>query len=309
MITFIVNEASGRGRGGKIWRALRREMLEQELPFRAWCTRSPGEATALAQLACQDAQELQKLVVVGGDGTVNEVLNGISDFAHIALGVVPIGSGNDFVRGLGLPRDPRAALERVFAASGDARIDLGQVCVDGQAPRRFGISAGIGMDAWVCAQVDASRAKAGLNRFGLGSFSYGLMTLSAAWNLETANGNVTFTTPYGRHRQDLSNLIFLACMNFPWEGGGVPIAPEASAVDGCFSVCFAENLERSQVFAKLPLLALGRHPHTEGVTLLKASRVEVQLEMPLYVHADGEVPGRVRRVTFDVLPQKLRVLV
>lgn len=309
MITFIVNEASGRGRGGKIWRALRREMLEQELPFRAWCTRSPGEATALAQLACQDAQELQKLVVVGGDGTVNEVLNGISDFAQIALGVVPIGSGNDFVRGLGLPRDPRAALERVFAASGDARIDLGQVCVDGQAPRRFGISAGIGMDAWVCAQVDASRAKAGLNRFGLGSFSYGLMTLSAAWNLETANGNVTFTTPYGRHRQDLSNLIFLACMNFPWEGGGVPIAPEASAVDGCFSVCFAENLERSQVFAKLPLLALGRHPHTEGVTLLKASRVEVQLEMPLYVHADGEVPGRVRRVTFDVLPQKLRVLV
>lgn len=309
MITFIVNEASGRGRGGKIWRALRREMLEQELPFRAWCTRSPGEATALAQLACQDAQELQKLVVVGGDGTVNEVLNGISDFAQIALGVVPIGSGNDFVRGLGLPRDPRAALERVFAASGDARIDLGQVRVDGQAPRRFGISAGIGMDAWVCAQVDASRAKAGLNRFGLGSFSYGLMTLSAAWNLETANGNVTFTTPYGRHRQDLSNLIFLACMNFPWEGGGVPIAPEASAVDGCFSVCFAENLERSQVFAKLPLLALGRHPHTEGVTLLKASRVEVQLEMPLYVHADGEVPGRVRRVTFDVLPQKLRVLV
>lgn len=309
MITFIVNEASGRGRGGKIWRALRREMLEQELPFRAWCTRSPGEATALAQLACQDAQELQKLVVVGGDGTVNEVLNGISDFSQIALGVVPIGSGNDFVRGLGLPRDPRAALERVFAASGDARIDLGQVCVDGQAPRRFGISAGIGMDAWVCAQVDASRAKAGLNRLGLGSFSYGLMTLSAAWNLETANGNVTFTTPYGRHRQDLSNLIFLACMNFPWEGGGVPIAPEASAVDGCFSVCFAENLGRSQVFAKLPLLALGRHPHTEGVTLLKASRVEVQLEMPLYVHADGEVPGRVRRVTFDVLPQKLRVLV
>lgn len=309
MITFIVNEASGRGRGGKIWRALRREMLEQELTFRAWCTRSPGEATALAQLACQDAQELQKLVVVGGDGTVNEVLNGISDFAQIALGVVPIGSGNDFVRGLGLPRDPRAALERVFAASGDARIDLGQVRIDGQAPRRFGISAGIGMDARVCAQVDASRAKAGLNRFGLGSFSYGLMTLSAAWNLETANGNVTFTTPYGRHRQDLSNLIFLACMNFPWEGGGVPIAPEASAVDGCFSVCFAENLGRSQVFAKLPLLALGRHPHTEGVTLLKASRVEVQLEMPLYVHADGEVPGRVRRVTFDVLPQKLRVLV
>lgn len=309
MITFIVNEASGRGRGGKIWRALRREMLEQELPFRAWCTRSPGEATALAQLACQDAQELQKLVVVGGDGTVNEVLNGISDFAQIALGVVPIGSGNDFVRGLGLPRDPRAALERVFAASGDARIDLGQVCVDGQAPRCFGISAGIGMDAWVCAQVDASRAKAGLNRFGLGSLSYGLMTLSAAWNLETARGSVQLTTPQGVLTRDLRALIFLACMNFPWEGGGVPIAPGADAADGCFSVCLADDLSRAQVFRKLPLLALGRHTHTEGVSLVSATRVEVQLDTPLFVHADGEVPGRARSAVFDVLPQKLRVLV
>ena len=259
MITFIVNEASGRGRGGKIWRVLRREMLEQELPFRAWCTRSPGEATALAQLACQDAQELQKLVVVGGDGTVNEVLNGISDFAQIALGVVPIGSGNDFVRGLGLPRDPRAALERVFAASGDARIDLGQVCVDGQAPRRC--------------------------------------------------GSVQLTTPQGVLTRDLRALIFLACMNFPWEGGGVPIAPVADAADGCFSVCLADDLSRAQVFRKLPLLALGRHTHTEGVSLVPATRVEVQLDTPLFVHADGEVPGRARSAVFDVLPQKLRVLV
>lgn len=309
MITFIVNEASGRGRGGKIWRVLRREMLEQELPFRAWCTRSSGEATALAQLACQDAQELQKLVVVGGDGTVNEVLNGIEDFAHIALGVVPIGSGNDFARGLALPRNPNAALARILAADGRRRIDLGTVRIGDGAPRRFGISAGIGMDAWVCAQVDASRAKSGLNRLGLGSFSYGLMTLSAAWNLETANGNVTFTTPYGRHRQDLSNLIFLACMNFACEGGGVPIAPGADAADGCFSVCLADDLSRAQVFRKLPLLALGHHTHTEGVSLVSATRVEVQLDTPLFVHADGEVPGRARRAVFDVLPQQLRVLV
>ncbi len=309
MITFIVNEASGRGRGGKIWRVLRREMLEQELPFRAWCTRSSGEATALAQLACQDAQELQKLVVVGGDGTVSEVLDGITDFEHVALGVVPIGSGNDFVRGLGLPRDPEAALERVFAAGGDTRIDIGQLTIDGRAPQRFAISAGIGMDAWVCAAVDASRAKAWLNRFGFGSLSYSLMTLQAAWNLETARGEAVFTTPYGVLRRPLRDLIFLACMNFPWEGGGVPIAPGAKATDGCFSVCLAEQLSRAEVLRKLPLLALGRHVHTRGVTLLAASRVEVQLERPLYVHADGEVPGRARRAVFEVLPRTLRVLV
>lgn len=80
-----------------------------------------------------------------------------------------------------------------------------------------------------------------------------------------------------------------------------PIAPGADAADGCFSVCLADDLSRAQVFRKLPLLALGRHTHTEGVSLVPATRVEVQLDTPLFVHADGEVPGtcaqrRVRRV-------------
>ena len=135
------------------------------------------------------------------------------------------------------------------------------------------------------------------------------MTLSAAWNIETARGSVQLTTPQGVLTRDLRALIFLACMNFPWEGGGVPIAPVADAADGCFSVCLADDLSRAQVFRKLPLLALGCHTHTEGVSLVPATRVEVQLDTPLFVHADGEVPGRARSAVFDVLPQKLRVLV
>ena len=309
MITFIVNETSGRGRAAGVWRRLRRQLIADDVPFRAWSTRQPGEATELARLASTSDGNFKKLVVVGGDGTVNEVLNGIDDLAHTALGVVPIGSGNDFVRGLGLPRRPAQALARALASDGSRRIDLGQVTADGHAPRRFAISGGIGMDAWVCAKVDASRLKTSLNRLGLGSLSYAMITLSAPWNLETADGTITFETPYGSHVADLRALIFLACMNFPWEGGGVPIAPGASAEDGCFSVCLAQNLSRRQVLAKLPRLALGKHIHTAGVTLLPASRVSVQLDTPQYVHADGEVAGKSRHVVFEVLPKALRVLV
>ena len=309
MITFIVNETSGRGRAAAVWRRLRRSLLAEEVAFRAWSTRQPGEATELARLASQEGCDFQKLVVVGGDGTVNEVVNGISDFEHIALGVVPIGSGNDFVRGLGLPRLPERALRRILASDGSRRIDLGQVTIDAQAPRRFAISGGIGMDAWVCAQVDASSLKTVLNRLGMGSLSYGLMTLTAAWNLDTTSGTALLDTPYGQHTCRLHELIFLACMNFPWEGGGVPIAPGASAEDGCFSVCLADWLTGPQVLAKLPRLALGKHIHTNGVTMLPANRVELLLDAPQYVHADGEVIGKSRRVVFDVLPNKLRVLV
>lgn len=309
MITFIVNEASGRGRSGRLWREMRRGLLALGVPFRAWTTHAPGEATALAHLASESLCELSKLVVVGGDGTVNEVLAGIEDFEHVALGVVPIGSGNDFARGLHLPRDPAAALERVFAADGNTRIDLGEVVCDGHAPRHFGISAGIGMDAWVCAAVDASRVKAGLNHVGLGSLTYALMTLSAVWNQETASGTACFETPAGLVTRDLRELVFLACMNFPCEGGGVPIAPDADAKDGYFSVCLAQQLSRAQIFRKLPLLALGRHGRTKGVTMLKASRVELHLDAPQPIHADGEVPGYVRDAVFNIKPQALRVLV
>ena len=77
MITFLVNETSGRGRAASVWRRLRRQLITDGVPFRAWSTRQPGEATELARLASTCDGNFKKLVVVGGDGTVNEVLNGI----------------------------------------------------------------------------------------------------------------------------------------------------------------------------------------------------------------------------------------
>ena len=90
---------------------------------------------------------------------------------------------------------------------------------------------------------------------------------------------------------------------------GVPIAPDASANDGLLSICLAHGLTRPQVFTKLPRLACGKHTHCNGVNLFTASAIDVRLSQPMVVHADGEVPGRVRHATFKVLPQKLRVLV
>ena len=309
MIHFIVNEASGRGRAAAMWREMRRALLTAGVPFRAWTTHAAGEAALLAQMAEAETSEVTKLVVVGGDGTVNEVLNGVGDLSKVALGVVPLGSGNDFARGLRMNGDPWKALHRVLAASGKRRIDIGEVCADDAPPRRFGISASVGMDAWVCQAVDASPQKARLNRLGLGSLTYGLMTLSAAWHLEHADARITAETPLGQVGLNVDGLIFLACMNFPWEGGGVPIAPDASANDGLFSICLAHGLTRPQVFTKLPRLACGKHTHCNGVSLFTASAIDVRLSQPMVVHADGEVPGRVRHATFKVLPQKLRVLV
>ena len=109
------------------------------------------------------------LLVVGGDGTINEVLNGITDFDKVRFGVIPTGSGNDFGRNLKLPKTPKESLREICACirkdqRGEAlyRIDLGQVSWEGcEKPRIFGISSGLGLDALVCKKALAFQTETG----------------------------------------------------------------------------------------------------------------------------------------------------
>ena len=309
MYYFIINEHSGRGRAGKEWLRLKQPLEKEAVPFKAWITRGVGDATALAEHVCTLTDEEIRLVVVGGDGTINEVLNGICDFERVVLGVLPVGSGNDFARGLGLPHRVDEAMRRLYEATGASRIDLGTVCVDGTEKRRFGISAGVGLDAKVCEQVDASKQKSLLNRIGLGSLAYGIMTLSVVAHMEWARGNVVATTENGEVSFDFEKLLFLSAMNFPWEGGGVPIAPDASGEDGWLSMCMASELSKAKAFMCLPRLAKGHHYGVNGVHHAEARRIEVKVEKPLVVHADGEILGYGTEICFEVLPQALRVLI
>ena len=262
----------------------------------------------MARAASALPEKEVKLIVVGGDGTINEVLNGIGDFERVSLGIVPMGSGNDFVRGVGLPRTPRAAMNAIYHAKTRRLIDLGEVRVDGHAPRRFGISAGVGLDARVCDEVDGSMHKTWLNHFGLGHLSYSLQTLSVVANMKGASGTVRFVTPFGIETCEVEELLFLSAMNCPREGGGVPVAPTARVNDGLFTACMVSGLSRREVYPRLPLLLLGKHTHLHGVTYLNASRIEMALELPLTVHADGEVLGGGREIVFDIKPKALRLM-
>lgn len=308
MYYFIVNESSGRGAARKAWLEMKREMSAAGVPFAAWTTHCAGDATALARAASVLPEKEVKVIVVGGDGTINEVINGITDFERVALGIVPMGSGNDFVRGVGLARSPREAMKIIYHAKTCRLIDVGEVRVDGHAPRRFGISAGVGLDARVCYEVEGSRHKTWLNRFGLGNFSYGLQTLSVVANMKRASGDVRFVTPSGIESCRVEEMLFLSAMNCPREGGGVPIAPTAQVNDGLFTACMVDGLSRHEAFMCLPLVAVGKHTRVPGVTYLNASHIEMSLDTPLIVHADGEVLGCGHDIVFDIKPKALRLL-
>ena len=127
MYYFIVNAASRTGKAKKIWNQMEEYLKEKQIDYMAFQSKYAGHAKELAKEISNFSEPVLKLIVFGGDGTVNEVLNGIVNFDKIRLGYIPTGSGNDFGRGLSLPKDPLAALNRILSATEDYVMDIGQV--------------------------------------------------------------------------------------------------------------------------------------------------------------------------------------
>ena len=311
MYYFIVNLTSRTGKARKIWIALERELQRKQVSYEAYVTQYKGHARELANTLCQKAvKEKRKgqrvcLVVVGGDGTANEAVNGMRHMDTVLFGYIPTGSGNDLGRGLGISADPIEALHGILEAKEDCPMDLGCVTDEKGTSRYFCISSGIGMDADVCRMALTSRLKHLLNQIGLGSLTYVLLTVKALFTMPTTEVQAVFDKGAP---QTFSKMIFMAGMNHPWEGGGVPMAPKADAFDGKLSVCCVHGIPRWRAFFLLPVLVKGKHERLKGFDLVDCQRYELRLKTPMVLHGDGEYLGEQKIIRYECLKGRLRVL-
>ena len=299
---FIVNTHSRTGKAVQIWENLENILWSRNVSYQAHITEYAGHATDLAASLTQGDEDVY-LITCGGDGTVNEVLNGIRDLSKVVFGYIPLGSANDFAKGLHLEGEPEEILIRILDSTGAHAIDLGCVSWEGGS-RRFCISAGAGIDAMVCRRALTSKLKVFLNHLHLGSLTYGLLTISSLFGAPFVNANVV--TNDGRSLS-MPKAIFSAAMNFPWEGGGVPMAPKASATDGKLSVCCVYGIPRLLCLLCFPFLLAGKHENIKGFDVVDATEIKVTFDKPMVVHADGEDCGDLREVTFMALPDALRM--
>ncbi len=301
---FIVNPEARSGMGGLIWRRLEPELKKRRTPYRRYLTRRRRHAEKIAERITADGRE-HTLVVLGGDGTVNEVINGLRDLEKITLGYIPIGSSNDFARGLGIPKDPATALERILRPDKVMRTDIGVLTRAGKT-RRFIVSAGIGFDAAVCHEVCVSRWKAALNKIGLGKLSYAVVALDRLKKDRPVRLEVTL--PDGR-RKEFKNTYFAAFMNLPYEGGGFCFCPSASAGDGLLDIIVLHDVSLARILFLLPLAFLGKHVYFKGVEVIKCRRLAVRADRALPLHTDGE-PGFPRRdIAVNVMEKRLKVII
>ncbi len=292
-VDLIVNPASGpavRGlpRHERVHHASRLLRAQGATTIRATETAGSGDGVGAVRAAL--AAGTDRVVVWGGDGTLNEVAGALLD-TGACLGVVPGGSGNGFARGLGLPLSMEAAV--AVAMHGQPRdIDTG--LVNG---RSFLNLAGIGFDAAVADRVNTRNLRRGLRPY--------VTSILHEWR--------TFELQRFRLRLDDAAPLeldahFLVVCNGQQYGHGARIAPAAAFDDGLFDVVAVPRITASALTRHGWRLFNGTIALVPGVFTGRASRVEVSQERPLPIHLDGEVLAPELARTFEIRPRSLRVM-
>jgi len=299
----IINPRSANGRAGR-----NRHQIEQALrarlpyPFDVAFTERQSHAT---QLAREAAERCERIVVLGGDGTLNEVVNGLVERdvlfnPSLALGVIRYGTGGDFARGLGIPAKLDGAIDRL-AGGAIREVDVDKVTYrtpDGEKHVRYFINeAEIGMGAAVCEAVN--RHSKGLG----GSISFMRAILSTMLGYRDQTVRMSFG---GAPAETFFvNNVWLA--NGAFSGGGIRSAPRARLDDGLLDVVIVQSSNAFQKLLGLPALRSGAFVKSKNVEYRTASRVEAESDAPVPIEVEGEPIGTLP-ATFEVIGPRLRVI-
>lgn len=301
---LIVNPVSGRGAGKAAIPAIRTLLTQHGLDFDLVETGRPWHAAGLAQQAA--AAGCDVVVAVGGDGTANEVLNGLmqarqaagSEF-HTSMGILSVGRGNDFAYGVNVPPDLEAACTAL--ALGPRRaIDVGRVC-GGDYPqgRYFGNGIGIGFDAVVGFEAAKMKRLHGFANYIVAALKTIFLYFQAP--------SVRIQT--GTEEFELQALM-VSVMNGRRMGGGFMMAPQGRPSDGLLDVCIAEQVSRARIFQLIPHFMRGTQASQPGIRMLRASRLVVTaLKGGLPAHADGEtICTSGQELSIELLPQQIEMI-
>jgi YegS/Rv2252/BmrU family lipid kinase len=264
----------------------------------ALISEEPGQLATLAAEAARGGAN--RLVVVGGDGSVNEVVNGIAEVGDVELAVIPRGTGWDFVRTYDIPRDLDAAVD--IALNGDVReIDLGLVTfrtwagADGRA--YFANVASAGISGAIAQRAnDASKALGGKI-----SYYWATLAVFARWQTGEMRVSVDDEIRGGK-------MIDVVVANGRYLGGGMMMCPEAEPDDGHFDALLIGDVTKRDLLFVLPKTYRGKHLPHPRLEMLRGRVVTVDADEPLPIEIDGEQPGTTP-ARFEVLPRALRLRV
>jgi len=283
----IVNPSAGRGDVSKFIPQLREMLSRKGISFELVVTRSPGHAIELAR---EGTKQFQTIVAVGGDGTINEVVNGIMG-TDAVLGIIPLGTGNDLARSLKIPFSLEKSVQTLTSGR-TVSIDVGKD-IDGYFTDILGI--GFPSDVMFHANTSTSRFR--------GTTAIKASIIQVINKLQPYQ--VMIETDQGQFSATVMGVFIL---NTPYTGGGVNLAPDASMDDGAFDVVIMNEMRKLEFLRLLPKSYKGKHVGSPNVRIIRTSKIKITTVTPMRKNFDGNIIG-ITPIDAQVLPLALRVIV
>ncbi len=315
MYHFIMNPKASSGKGMKAWKTIEEILQRENVPYASHVLGSEQETIEFVRtltggtrdlamkesaVAAESAYEQEQdchIVVLGGDGTINAVLNGIVDFEHTRLSCIRTGSGNDFARNVGVAKNVSKAMNHLLHSPQQQCLDYGEatyVTESGTQCRRFVISNGVGYDADICEEVGRSKLKKILNWAKLGKLVYVIIGIKQIFTRKNCGATISMDDAKPIH---IDHLFFVVGMIHEKEGGGVPFCPMADPMDGMLDVCLVKQMPKLKLLLAVIMVYLKQHYRFRNITAYRCKRLLVKLEKPQWFHMDGETSEPIREVS------------
>ena len=284
----IVNPIAGNNRCRRSIPDLTSKLLERGITHHLKVSQYHGHVKKLALQAKEGG--CKKIIVCGGDGTINEAIHALVD-SDVKLGVLPLGTGNDFARTLGIKEDLDFACN-VLRDEKVRKVDLVKV----NGTKYYGSVGGIGFDAEVASW--ANRYK----RFAPGASIYLLAILAKLFTYKFKK--VAIAHDSGNHTGE---ILMAAIGNTEWYGGGINITPTALIDDGVLDICIVQKINKLKLLLFLPYVLKGNHTRFSVVKFYRTKKISISSETPLELLGDGEILGKTP-VSLEVIPQALNII-
>ena len=307
MYHIIINPASRSGKGIRLWKEKVEPALNSEhVEYTPYFSKRAGDVARISkQILANNPENPIYVIILGGDGTVNEFLQELDDTSRVILGYIPTGSSNDLARDLHIPKDQLKALDLILHTGTPHPMDIGTVISKEGISRKFAVSCGIGFDAAVCEETLRSKFKAVMNKLGLGKLSYlgiALKQLFAAKKI-SARIYVDRNEPV-----EIENMLFTVGMLHRYEGGGFMFSPNADSNDGLVDFCAVGDVSKLLILFALPTAFIGKHYMFKGITPYRAEKVTIETNAPMWFHTDGEVLGKSTSLTITNKASAIQML-
>jgi len=307
---IIVNPRSAGGSTRESWSGTASDLRAHFGAYNIAFTKAAGDGVNLARNAAEAGREF--IIACGGDGTINEVANGIIESGKdVELGVMPSGTGGDFRRSLGMPQSPRDAA-RALRDGGTKRMDAGRVTFQGHSgetiTRYFLNVSSFGLAASIIERVKSNKALDWLPLGGVrGRANFALSTLTEVVGLDA----ITVKVRIDGGEEKLVHTVNFCIANARYFGGGMMIAPNAKMDDGKLDIVNIGDIRTAKVLLNAYTLYNGSHLDLAEVKSTLARRIEIAPVDPdadIHIETDGELPGRLPAV-YEIVPAALRVRV